>query len=63
MFQLTYFKFRLVKPSILTLKENTIKSQFIYLIIVDVSPIYEYINIDLILYERYSFVLGIYECI
>ena len=35
--------------------------QFIYLIIVDVSSIYEYVNIDLILYERYSFVLGIYE--
>lgn len=35
--------------------------QFIYLIIVDANPIYEYVNLDLILYERYSFVLGIYE--
>jgi hypothetical protein len=30
MFQLTFFKFRLVKHSILTLKENTIKSYINY---------------------------------
>jgi len=37
--------------------------QFVYLFIVDVSHIYEYVTINWILYERYDFMLRIYEWI